>query len=319
LALGLIISSFFVKVQTENPNWSSYSKNDEPRTITVGWPNLVMRAAAGLFIVLAAIILITSSYYSQTVGEAKALKNFDGTIERVDVTPGAEWKSPLQEIEDWDVLNQQALYKGAEGKPTAEGEVVRGPQIQFGTSSGSNGDADIAVRYSIPGDIIEGIIDNYKTQDNLEARLIDQDIRSVVRNVPASYTPEQVKNKREEIERKIAEQLTERWQKVGIRVESIALQGTRFSAEVEAGFDRVQAAQANIATEQANLESAKVTAQQKVVSAQAEADANRIIESSLSDKVLQLRSLDTLKAIGDKGNLIITDGKTVPMITTPAK
>lgn len=318
LAIGLIIASFKIKVMTENPNWTSYSKNDEPRTIPVGWPNLVMRAAAGLFVILAGIILIASSFYTQEVGQAKVLKNFDGTIERVDDTPGGDWKSPMQDIEDWDMLNQQALYKG-NGQATTEGEQVRGPEITFGTASGSNGNADIAVRYSIPGPIIEGVVDNYKTQENLEARLIDQDIRSVVRNVPASYTPEQVKSKREEIERKIAEELTKRWEKVGLRVESIALQGLRFSPEVEAGFDRVQQAQANIASEQANLEAAKVTAQQKVVSAQAEADANRLIESSLSDKVLQLRSLDTLKSIGEKGNLIITDGKTTPLVQTPAK
>lgn len=322
LAIAAVIASFKMKFYTENPAYDRYSRNsDVPKSIEIGWPKLALRGLAVVFLAVGGIILFASSFYTQEVGQAKVLKNFDGTIERVDDTPGADWKSPLQDIDDWDMLNQQALYKGAEGKPTAEGEQVRGPQIQFGTASGSNGDADVAVRYSIPGAIIENVVDNYKTQENLEARLLDQDIRSVVRNVPASYTPQQVKNKREEIERRIGEELTKRWEKVGIRVESIALQGTRFSPEVEAGFDRVQAAQANIETEQANLESAKVTAQQKVVAAEAEANANRIIESSLSDKVLQLRSLDTLKAIGDKGNLIITDGKTTPMVQvpTPAK
>lgn len=319
LALAAIVVSFVKKFEIKNPDYSSYSRNDTPRTVEIGWPKLALRGAALLFLILSGVILFASTFYTQEVGEAKVIKNFDGTIERVDDTPGAEWKSPLQDLDDWDMLNQQALYKGAEGKPTAEGEQVRGPQIQFGTASGSNGDADVAVRYSIPGAIIEDVVNNYKTQENLEARLLDQDIRSVVRNVPASYTPQQVKNKREEIEKRIGEELTKRWEKVGIRVESIALQGTRFSAEVEAGFDRVQAAQANIETEQANLESARVTAQQKVVSAQAEADANRIIESSLTDKVLQLRSLDTLKAIGDKGNMIITDGKSTPLVQTPAK
>lgn len=309
LAVAAFIASARLQVLTSNPAYN----------IPATWPKLVLRGVAAALILFSAIILWSSSFYTQEVGEAKVIKNFDGVIVREDVTPGADFKAPWQEISDWDILAQQAIYKGADGKPTSEGEKVRGPQIQFQAKGGVTGDIDVAVRYSIIADKVSEVQNSYTTQENFEQRLIDQDIRSVVRTVPATYTAIEVREKRGEVEAGIVEGLKARWEKAGVRVDSVALQGIRYSKETEDGFARIQQAQSNVTTEQANLESAKVTAQQKVVTATAEAEANRILDSSLTDKIIQQRGIDTLKAIGDKGNLIITDGKTIPMVNVQPK
>lgn len=319
LAVAAFIAAPRLKVMVDNPAYDRYDRtSNTPKQVEAGWPKFVILGVGVLFILLSAIILFTSSFYTQEVGEAKVIKNFDGVIVREDTTPGADFKAPWQEITDWDILAQQAIYKGSEGKPTSEGEKVRGPQIQFQAKGGVTGDIDVAVRYSIIADKVSEVQNSYTTQENFEQRLIDQDIRSVVRTVPATYSAIEVREKRGEIEAGIVEGLKARWEKAGVRVDSVALQGIRYSQQTEEGFTRIQQAQSNVATEQANLESAKVTAQQKVVTAQAEADANRILDSSLTDKIIQQRGIDTLKAIGEKGNIIITDGKTIPMVSVPA-
>ena len=55
----------------------------------------------------------------------------------------------------------------------------------------------------------------------------------------------------------------------------------------------------------AELEATQVSAQQKVVQAQAEADANAILNGSLTDNILQQRYLDTLKELAAAGNLVV--------------
>lgn len=321
LAVAAFIAAPRLKVMVDNPAYDRYDRSTTtttPKQVEAGWPKFVILGVGILMVIISGVILFANSFYTQEVGEAKVIKNFDGVIVREDTTPGADFKAPWQEITDWDILAQQAIYKGPEGKPTSEGEKVRGPQIQFQAKGGVTGDIDVAVRYSIIADKVSEVQNSYTTQENFEQRLIDQDIRSVVRTVPAQYGAIEVREKRGEVEAAIVEGLKERWEKAGVRVDSVALQGIRYSQQTEDGFTRIQQAQSNVATEQANLEAAKVTAQQKVVTATAEAEANRILDSSLTDKIIQQRGIDTLKSLGDKGNIIITDGKTIPMINVPA-
>ncbi|MFZ2963698.1 MAG: hypothetical protein WA006_03335, partial [Rhodoglobus sp.] len=70
-------------------------------------------------------------------------------------------------------------------------------------------------------------------------------------------------------------------------------------------FAAAQEAAINVQTEQNKLDAAKVSAQQKVVQAQAEADANAILNASLTEAILQQRYLDTLKELAAAGNLVI--------------
>ncbi|MEO8094865.1 MAG: hypothetical protein ABI632_08030, partial [Pseudolysinimonas sp.] len=74
---------------------------------------------------------------------------------------------------------------------------------------------------------------------------------------------------------------------------------------VTSAYAAAQEAQINVQTEEAKLEAAKVSAQQKVVQAQAEADANKILAASLTDAILQQRYLDTLKELAAAGNLVV--------------
>ncbi len=72
-----------------------------------------------------------------------------------------------------------------------------------------------------------------------------------------------------------------------------------------AAYAAAQEAQINVQTEQAKLEAVQISAQQKVVQAQAEADANAILNASLTSAILQQRYLDTLKELAAAGNLVI--------------
>ena len=85
---------------------------------------------------------------------------------------------------------------------------------------------------------------------------------------------------RNAVQEAIQTALEARWKDDGIIVEDVALQEIRYGEQVTGAYAAAQEAQINVQTEQAKLEAAKVSAQQKVVQAQAEADANAILAAS---------------------------------------
>ena len=116
------------------------------------------------------------------------------------------------------------------------------------------------------------------------------------------------------MEAAISEALTVRWAEQGIVLESVALQEVRPPSEVLARYADAQAAQAQVAKESALLQAAEVKARQKVVEAQAEAEANNLLTKSLTKEVLEQRYLDTLKSIGENGNLVVVPDGSTPMV-----
>ncbi len=258
-------------------------------------------AALGFFTLLA---LFSSTFYTQDVGEAKVLKDWTGNIIGEDVTPGADFKAPWVDVVDFDIRNQIAAYVG-DGFTDYNGSTPNGPQITVQDREGVSADLDIVVIYSINPDSVTEIYSEYLNQENFRARLIEQDIRSVVRNVPAKYNTLELLNGREQASADIKAALEKRWESAGVIVESVSLQEIRYSEEVKGRFDAAQAARIEVEKAKAELEATQVSAQQKVVQAQAEADANAILNGSLTTAILQQRYLDTLAELAASGNLVV--------------
>ena len=264
----------------------------------------VTGGAGALLLAFSLAAFFGSTFYTQDVGEAKVLKDWTGNIVGEDVTPGADFKAPWVDVVDFDIRNQIAAYIG-DGYDDYNGSVPNGPQITVQDKEGVTANLDIVVIYSIDPDSVTEIYSQYLNQENFVARLIEQDIRSVVRNVPAKYGTLELLNGREQASNDIKIALEKRWQSAGVIVESVSLQEIRYSDEVKARFDAAQAARIEVEKAKAELEATQVSAQQKVVQAQAEADANAILDSSLTTAILQQRYLDTLKELAAAGNLVV--------------
>src|SRR6185503_6506700 len=101
--------------------------------------------------------------------------------------------------------------------------------------------------------------------------------RSVVRSVPGRFDTLEMLTDRNAVQDAIFEALEARWADDGIIVEDVALQEIRYGEQVTGAYAAAQEAQINVPTETAKIEPAKVSAKQKVVQAQAEADANAIL------------------------------------------
>jgi regulator of protease activity HflC (stomatin/prohibitin superfamily) len=303
--VALIVAASNAKARVvaagETPNGSAFRR---------GTNVIISRAArwaAVVLFVIGVVFLVFSSFFRQDVGQANVLRDWTGAIIGSQTEPGLHWKAPWVDTVTFDVRNQRAVFVSEQsyGEGDNIGGVPDGPQITVQDAEGVTANIDIAIRYSLNPEAVEEIYSDYYNEENLRTRLIFNDIRSVVRSVPGRFTTIEMLTDRDSVQQQILEALERRWETDGIIVEDVALQEIRYGESVTAAYAAAQEAQINVQTEQARLEAVQVSAQQKIVQAQAEAEANAILNASLTDAILQQRYLDTLKELAAAGNLVI--------------
>lgn len=314
IALVITIVLFIVSFKLKFVHTDYGNKGEPNRT-----PNLILKGVGSLFGILTLILLGFSTIYAQGVGEASVIKSFSGQVVGFNDKSGLGLKAPWDDRITYDILNQQAIFSLAANVHDDQKPFVKGGEITVTDKDGVNSNVDVSVLYSIRGDQVIPIFSHFGDQKSFESKLITQNIRDVVRTAPNSFSTLDMLTKRSDLEKQIFSELQTRWEKEGVQVESVSLQDVRYPDSVKQKYADAQNARTAQTQAQAELETAKITAQQKVVQAQADADANKILDSSLTPNILQQRALDTLKDIASKpGNLIITDGHSTPLVQVPA-
>lgn len=272
-------------------------RSDQRRTIRIIGTG--MAAAAVLALALA-------SFYTQDPGEANVLKDVTGNIVGQNNDTGLQLKAPWVNTVTFNIRNQQVVFAGPAGQQSDHnGGTANGPEITAQDKDGVSSNIDIALRYSIRPDAVTDIYRKFLSEENFKKSFIEQDIRSVVRQVPNSFPTLDLITQRGDVEASILKALEARWESEGVTVDSISLQEIRPPASVVASYAAAQEAQINVTKEEANLSAEQVKAQQKVVNAKAESDANALLNASLSPQILQQRYLDTLKELAAAGNLVV--------------
>lgn len=247
---------------------------------------------------LGLMFYIFSTYYTVEPGEAKVMKDWTGVIQGEPVaTPGPHWKEPWVDAIDFDVRNQLAVFLG-DGNQQYNGSPTNGPQITFTDKDGVTGNMDLVVLYSIKPTSVVQLVEDYTTQDDFRIKVIEQDIRSVPRDVPGQYTTIQMMTDRVEIAGKIRTALEAEWKEKGVVIEDVSLQEVRYSDAVKQRFEEAQNAQTEVVKARAEAERAKIAADSAaaiaITEATAAAESNRLLTASLTPQVLQQRWIDAV-------------------------
>jgi len=266
---------------------------------------LILRAPWGILgaigsAIIGFIFLVFATYYTVDPGEAKVLKDWTGVIQGSEAGTGAHWKDPWVDAIDFDVRNQLAVFLG-DGNQSYNGSPTNGPQITFTDKDGVTANMDLVVLYSIRVDKVEELVEDYRNQDDFRTKVIEQDIRSVPRDIPGRFTTIQMLTDRPTVANAIRDALEAEWADKGVVIEDVSIQEIRYSDAVKNRFEEAQNAQTEVVKAEADLEKAKIDAQQKIAVATAEAEANRILSESLTPQVLQQRYFDVLEG----ANLIV--------------
>lgn len=271
-------------------------------------PRMGQKIAAGILaLVLAISFVLSLGLYTQSDNEAKIIRGMSGSISKVDVNSGWGYASLGSSEIDYDLINQQVIFS-----QTAERK--DGPHITATDREGVAADYDVTVTYSIDANEknLRYIYKEYQTQDNLEQKLVNDNIRSVVRQIPGKYSTLEILSNRGKVETEISDALKERVKGSGITIDRVTLQEVLYPEEVMKRFQDAQNAKTGV-------ETAKTEAERKRIEAEGQAQANQVLEESLTDDVLAQKKIDAMVEMAKHGSVFVVPDGSSPLVQVQPK
>lgn len=260
-------------------------------------------------------LIIPACLYTQDIGEAVVLKNFGGSLAGYTTEAGFHVKAPWQDATSWDIRNRLINFYRDE-EYTYDNGSYSGATVTINDSSGTKADCDVQVIYSINPDAVQQLYADYGNQEAYVSSYVSNDVRQTVRDCAGQFSTIQLLTNKEEFANAIMETLGNNWADSGVVVESVQVQDIRYADSITEAYAAAQSAQVEQTAATNRQETARIEAETKVIESQGEADANAILTQSLTPEVLQQNYYDTLKEIGDKGNLVVVPEGSQPIVQT---
>jgi regulator of protease activity HflC (stomatin/prohibitin superfamily) len=125
-----------------------------------------------------------------------------------------------------------------------------------------------------------------------EKRIIDPAVQEIVKAVCAEFTAEELITKRQLVKDEIKTALHQRLMASHISLDELNITDFQFSKGFNEAIESKQTAEQLALKAQRDLERVKIEGQQKIVTAKAEAESQRIQKETISPIILQLRAIE---------------------------
>lgn len=303
LIAGIVCAIFFGKTRT-------YERYGETRTEQLTPP----KVWSLIPIILGVVLIFSSCIYAQSVGEVVVFRNWGGQLAGHDSEAGFGLKAPWQEITRYDIRNNILSFMGETEEEQFEGGSANGSGIIVNDRGGARAIVDVQVNYSLDPEAAEDLYVNYGTQENFVKAICAVDIRAVPRQVAGQFDTITILTAREEFVNAIWEALETKWKPYGLVIEQVNVQHVEYPDNINESYTKAQQAEIDKQTAENKKSVAEVEAQTKVVQTQGEADANRILNDSLTQEVIQQHYIDALKDIGSHDNVVIVPEGSTPIV-----
>lgn len=267
-------------------------------------------------IVFGLLCMGSSVIYTQGVGEVVVLKNWGGSLAGHDEDAGFGFKAPWQDTVTYDIRNNVLSFMGDEEEDQFEGGSANGSAITINDRGGASARIDVQVNYSLEPSAAEELYVNYGTQENFVKSVCAVDIRAIPREVSGNFDTISILTVRGEYTKAIQDALQNKWDNYGLQIENVSVQNVVYPDSIVNKYSDAQAAEIAKATAKNNQEVAKVDAETKIIKANGEAKANKILQASLNDNIIQQNYIDALKEISKNGNLVVVPEGSSPIVQT---
>ena len=264
LALATIAVFVISRFAPEEDNWGDHPR----RAWTLG-------AAGGLL-----ATLIVTAIFSFVIVQPRTVGVVVAFGKPVDVVGnGFHIKAPWEKVEKLDGAVQNDIYNG---------------DSAIAVRLGNNGKAtvDASIQWQLKTDEAMEVFLDYRTFEGIQSNLVDRNFKAALNEVMATYDPLNYADEAEggrdlaALSQAVQEEMQER---VGnqIEVRSVTLPLVNFDEATQARVNELQA------------ESAKTrVAEQKKQTSTAEAEANEILEQSITEETLTSKCLDIVAENG---------------------
>lgn len=231
-------------------------------------------------VVLVALIALMTFWplHSVPPGAVGVVQTF-GQVSPEALAPGLHFVGPIARVEDFNVKFQSALAPKAEGATSDLQEVFE----------------DISLNYEYDPLHATYVYSHFGAPDVIEQSFILPALFESFKAVTSQYTAEELVTKRAAVSQAIIVKVQAKLSKYFIIVSDINVQNFRFDSRfAEAVRNKVVAGQNRLTAEQ-NLETAKISTEQRVVEAEGNAKAIAIqasaVENQGGDKFIALEAV----------------------------
>jgi len=176
------------------------------------------------------------------------------------------------------------------------------------SKNGLNISVDLSYRYSPVANSVAKLHDEIGPA--YRERIIIPEIRSATREVIGKYLPEELySSKREAIQTEIFDRTSAAVLKKHIVIDAILIREVTLPETLQAAIERKLKEEQSSLEYEFRLERERKESERRVIEAQAKADANRILNASLTDKILQDKGIEaTLELAASPNSKVVIVG-----------
>jgi regulator of protease activity HflC (stomatin/prohibitin superfamily) len=245
--------------------------------------------AGGIIII---ILIVAGGLFVQIgPGQRGVLMTF-GAVQEGVLDPGLHVKLPfMQSVAKMDVQVQNS--QAAETSASLDLQNVS---------------TTVATNWHILPADAEWVYQHIGNESDLVGKIIRPAISNSVKAVTAHFNAEDLIIHRDEVRDQIQTQITSELQPYRIVIDSVNITDFHFSDEFAQAIERKQIAQQRALQARYELDQAKVLAQQRVVEAQAQSQAQQLLQQTLTPEIIQQQAIAKWDGhlpavVGDKGVL----------------
>ena len=277
-------------------------------------PNFKKLGRIGYMIGFALIVLgFISSCFVQITAGSVGVQSLFGKIQGKVLTEGLNVVNPILTVIKFDVKTQNYTMSAIHD----EGDQAGDDAIRVLSSDGLEVVIDLTVLFRVTSDkaptILRTIGEDYT---NVVVRPI---VRTKIRDLAANYEAVALySSKREEFQQRLFTAIDKEFTKRGFSLEQVLIRNLNLPQSVKAAIESKINAEQESQKMRFVLDKERQEADRKRVEAQGISDYQRILTSTLSDKLLQYEKIQAQKELAGSPNakIIIMDSKSSPMIMT---
>lgn len=199
----------------------------------------------------------------------------------------------------WGAVQPGVLDPGLHVKfPIAQTVAKLNVQVQNSQAAETSASLDlqdvtstVATNWHILPADAEWVYQNIGNEDALGSKVISPTISNAVKAVTADYNAEDLIVHRDRVRGQIEAQIMASLKQYRVMVDSVNITDFKFSPQFAQAIELKQVAQQRAQQAQYDLQKAQVVAQQRVVEAQAQAQAQKLLQVTLTPEIIQQQAV----------------------------
>ena len=271
VGLGFIVGSVLLGLRR--------ALDDDPATE----PGVSGKVIATVGVIVGLLIIVFSFGWREIGPGQVGVKTQFGQVQDGTLSPGLNWIVPFaQDITIFDSRVQAYRFDNIEGATR---------DLQTAGLSG-------LINYHIEPQRADELLQNVGGPEDYAAKVFLTPANTALKEITPQYNASEVVSKRDEIGTQTLERLAPRMERYGIIIDRVSVENIGLKAEFLASVEAKQIAEQDLLRanfeQQRQVKLAEGERDAAVTRAEGEAEANRLINESLSDNLLTWRYIDKL-------------------------